>query len=259
MGSLPEWVRSPGVGNGNPLWYSCLENPMDRRVCQAAVHGVSKSWTWLGNWAHTERLSTWMNECTLCALCLELTESHFWVVKWYILSYESPPLTASPLSTRCARMKCFGQVAIAEVAEWAARLAQGQGWCISGPLPMASSLGMLLSISLYPTTHFSEFPSCSQHTQSVLPLRVLLNSGFFPAALQKDLFENLTRQVSSRNIIMKPTLLIWKQSNSIPTKNWQTPAHEQQWQCSGFACELCHLLRELFSTSRLWQTWRNIL
>ena len=51
-GLIPGSVRSPGVGNGNPLQYSCLENPMDRGVWQAAVHGVTKSWTWL------KRLST---------------------------------------------------------------------------------------------------------------------------------------------------------------------------------------------------------
>ena len=32
--------RSPGEGNGKPLQYSCLENPMDGRTCQAIVHGV---------------------------------------------------------------------------------------------------------------------------------------------------------------------------------------------------------------------------
>ena len=35
--------RSPGVGNGNPLQYSCLENSMDRGAWQATVHGVSES------------------------------------------------------------------------------------------------------------------------------------------------------------------------------------------------------------------------
>ena len=39
--------RSPGGGHGNPLQYSCLENPMDRRAWWATVHGVAKSWTWL--------------------------------------------------------------------------------------------------------------------------------------------------------------------------------------------------------------------
>ena len=34
----------PREGNGNPLQYSCLGNPMDRRAWQAAVHGVAKSW-----------------------------------------------------------------------------------------------------------------------------------------------------------------------------------------------------------------------
>ena len=34
-----------GEGNGNPLQYSCLENPMDRGAWWAKVHGVAKSWT----------------------------------------------------------------------------------------------------------------------------------------------------------------------------------------------------------------------
>ena len=45
VGSIPGLGRSPGVGNGNPLQDSCLENPMDRRDWWATVHGVAKSWT----------------------------------------------------------------------------------------------------------------------------------------------------------------------------------------------------------------------
>ena len=45
--SVPELGRSPGEGNGNPLQYSCLENPMDRGTWQAIVHSVVKSWTQL--------------------------------------------------------------------------------------------------------------------------------------------------------------------------------------------------------------------
>ena len=41
-GSLPESGRSPGEGNGNPLQYSCLENPMDRGAWQAIVRGVAR-------------------------------------------------------------------------------------------------------------------------------------------------------------------------------------------------------------------------
>jgi len=45
MGSIPGWGRSPGEGNGNPLQYTCLENPMDRGAWRATVHRVAKSWT----------------------------------------------------------------------------------------------------------------------------------------------------------------------------------------------------------------------
>ena len=43
-GSIPWSDISPGEGNGNPLQYSFLENPMDRGVWRATVHGVTKNW-----------------------------------------------------------------------------------------------------------------------------------------------------------------------------------------------------------------------
>ena len=50
LGSIPGWGRSPGEGNGNPLQYSCLENPMDRGAWQAAVNGVTRvGWTRLSD------------------------------------------------------------------------------------------------------------------------------------------------------------------------------------------------------------------
>ena len=45
--SIPGLGRSPGGGNGNPLQYSCLENPMDRKAWRATVHGVAKRQTQL--------------------------------------------------------------------------------------------------------------------------------------------------------------------------------------------------------------------
>ena len=42
LGLIPGSGRSPGGGNGNPLQYSCLENPMDRGAWRATVHGVAK-------------------------------------------------------------------------------------------------------------------------------------------------------------------------------------------------------------------------
>ena len=49
LGSIPGSVRSPGGGHGNQLQYSYLENPMDRGVWQATVHGAAKSQTRLSN------------------------------------------------------------------------------------------------------------------------------------------------------------------------------------------------------------------
>ena len=49
LGSIPGLGRSPRAGNGNPLQYSCLENPMDRGASRGIVHGVTKSWTWLSD------------------------------------------------------------------------------------------------------------------------------------------------------------------------------------------------------------------
>ena len=52
-GSIPGWGRSPGEGNGNPLQYSCLENPTDGEAWQATVYGVAKSRTRLSGFTFT--------------------------------------------------------------------------------------------------------------------------------------------------------------------------------------------------------------
>ena len=53
VGSIPWSGRSTGGGNGNPVQYSCLENPMDRGAWQATVHGVVKSQMQLSTHMHT--------------------------------------------------------------------------------------------------------------------------------------------------------------------------------------------------------------
>ena len=49
QGSIPGLGRFPGGGHGNPLQYSCLENPMDRGAWRATVHEITKSWTQLSD------------------------------------------------------------------------------------------------------------------------------------------------------------------------------------------------------------------
>ena len=64
VGSIPGSGRSPGGGHGNPLQYSCLEDPMCRGAWRATVHGVAKSQTWL-KW-----LSTHTRVCVCVCVCV---------------------------------------------------------------------------------------------------------------------------------------------------------------------------------------------
>ena len=72
-GSIPGLGRSFREGNGNPLQYSCLTNPMDRGAWQSTICGVTKNWPWLSDW------------CTQACMCLKYlfwNQLHFsfWVV-----------------------------------------------------------------------------------------------------------------------------------------------------------------------------------
>ena len=63
-GLIPGLGRSPGAGNGNPLQFSCLENPMDRGAWWTTVHKVAKSQT------HLKRLSVYSHIFT----CLDISQ-----------------------------------------------------------------------------------------------------------------------------------------------------------------------------------------
>ena len=60
-GSISGWGRSPGLGNGNLLQYSCLGNFMDRGAWQAIVHGVTKNQTQLST--HKTRDASTLYKC----------------------------------------------------------------------------------------------------------------------------------------------------------------------------------------------------
>ena len=60
---VPGSGRSPGGGQGNPLQYSCLGNPMDRGAWRVTVHGVAKGWTQLRDWAVSLFLSLHRTSC----------------------------------------------------------------------------------------------------------------------------------------------------------------------------------------------------
>ena len=62
LSSIPGSGRSPGEGNGNPLQYSCLENPMDGGAWWATVHGVAKSWTQLSDFTSLRCHSSYVSD-----------------------------------------------------------------------------------------------------------------------------------------------------------------------------------------------------
>ena len=80
--------RSPAGGHGNPLQYSCLENPMDRGACWAIVHRVAKNWTWLKQLSIAQH-RTIQSVCVFCLLnIVDLTNLNLLI-------------NSSPLSTKC--------------------------------------------------------------------------------------------------------------------------------------------------------------
>ena len=76
-GFIPRSGRSPKVGNGTPLQYSCLEKSMGRGAWQAVVHGAAKSPTQLSDWAHVIHHATvvTLSFCLLRPRCSESSYS----------------------------------------------------------------------------------------------------------------------------------------------------------------------------------------
>ena len=98
MNSIPGLGRFPGEGHGNPLQYSCLENPLDRGAWWATVHRIAKSWTWpkwLSTHAQMDRFSSVAQSCpTLCdpmdcsppgSLVHGIFQA--WILEWVAISF----------------------------------------------------------------------------------------------------------------------------------------------------------------------------
>ena len=83
-GLIPGLGRSPGGGHGNPLQFSCLENPMDRRAWQATVHRVAKSWMGLNRHA-----------------CTTVTDESVSLSRFWVLGRQTEPLLSSKSLFSC--------------------------------------------------------------------------------------------------------------------------------------------------------------
>ena len=71
-GLIPELRRSPGVGNGDLLQYSGLENSMDNGAWQATAHGIVKSWTLLNTERDASEFKILLSKLPLCSENFEL-------------------------------------------------------------------------------------------------------------------------------------------------------------------------------------------
>ena len=82
LGLISGLGRSPGEGNGNPLQYSCLGNPMDRGAWQPTVHGVAKSQTWLEWLIFHYTLEPFAFYKNVPFLCVFSGNTHLWILFW---------------------------------------------------------------------------------------------------------------------------------------------------------------------------------
>ena len=83
VGLIPGSRRSPGVGNGNPLQYSFLENPMDRGTWQSTVQDITKSWTCLS----TRAFLGWLTPFQTIRIFLVMLETFLRLLNFHL----SPP------------------------------------------------------------------------------------------------------------------------------------------------------------------------
>ena len=119
MSSIPGSRRLPGVGNGNPLQCSCLENPIDKGAWRAIIHGVTKTQTQLSMHAHflrdcriffpkiTKKYIFWIN----------IAMGIFWNMNIYYLLYYGDlyiyiwfPLDEAYLGTLMSKIYTFSKV-----------------------------------------------------------------------------------------------------------------------------------------------------
>ena len=98
---IPGWGRSPRIGNGNPLQYSCLENPMDRGTWQATVHGVRKSWPQLSIHRHTHTKNSDCSIYLLQAYLSLVTKTTFWLLSTSVVLLYIPLQKCYSLSWSC--------------------------------------------------------------------------------------------------------------------------------------------------------------
>ena len=120
-GLIPGLERFPGEGNGNPLQYSCLENPMDRGVWWATVHGVTKE----------SAMTQWLTDHLECAsLVVQLGKNPPTMQKTQVWSLggEDPWRRKWQPSPVSLSRKCHGQRSLAGYSPWGCKESDMTKW-----------------------------------------------------------------------------------------------------------------------------------
>ena len=172
------WLeRSPGGGNGNPLQYSCSDNPMERGVWWATVHGIAKSQIWLSDWAPVHTIyglqsaflySKLLNPCKYPINCCCLVNK-LCLTLWNPMDHSLLGFSFRGISQ--ARMLLFIRSVVPDSLQPHGTSARQGSWFFT----ISQSLLKHMSIeSVMPSNHLipcHPFSSCPQS---------FLASGFFP-------------------------------------------------------------------------------
>ena len=168
-GLIPGLERSPGEGNGNPLQYSCLENPMERGNWRATVHGVEQSWTqlkWLSRRAASSTLKvqhSWFFQCWDCILCPEARNGDGssgrirkaftqCSLPWMLPGLFSPSVWPCASGPQCSHPYCRNKNSLTRHGFWEGRIEWWMGtglWELCKEHPFLKNQGRWLS-----GTHF---------------------------------------------------------------------------------------------------------
>ena len=114
-GLIPWLGRTPGGEHGNPLQYSCLENPRDRGAWRATVHGVEQSLAWL-KWLSTQEC-TWSSQqviyfifdVSISSHCGNCMQKYIWQLPWVSSGYDSTPNAGGLGSIPCQEIRSHMQ------------------------------------------------------------------------------------------------------------------------------------------------------
>ena len=107
LGSIPGLGRSSGGGHGNPRWYSCLKNAMDRGAWWATVHKVTQSWTQLKQVSITQHVC-WNIRRTLY-------QTSFYLPPWHHLTLLIPSPSQKALAQCYSKSTFYGPISVGKL------------------------------------------------------------------------------------------------------------------------------------------------